>query len=75
MEMIATIEVNITDWHELNRELSALKYDRRERIAMAAMQGLLSDPECGLEPELLAKEAVHYADALIAKLEKEKKNG
>ncbi|MHB8372227.1 MAG: hypothetical protein ACYDBI_05910 [Thermoplasmataceae archaeon] len=45
---------------------------RRERFAMAAMQGLLPDPECGLEPELLAKEAVLYADALIAELEKEK---
>lgn len=46
--------------------------DRRERIATAALQGLLAylgNPD-GIY-ELLASHAVAYADALIAELDKE----
>jgi hypothetical protein len=44
--------------------------DRRTRCAMAALQGLLADPKCTGAPEQFAKEAVRYADALLAELDK-----
>lgn len=46
---------------------------RREQFAMAAMQGLLANPvvqESSVKIPELAGEAVMYADALIAALEK-----
>ena len=47
--------------------------DRRERIATAALQGLLADPTCGADYERLARQAIFAADALIAELNKEVK--
>lgn len=44
--------------------------ERRERIAVAAMRGILSDPAMGGGYEDFAKESVRYADALIAELDK-----
>lgn len=55
----------------LTLDIKGLVPDRRERIATMALQGLLSDPEVGGDPDALAKEAILYADALIAELEKE----
>ena len=50
--------------------------DRRERIATAAMQGILS---CGLVERILyddlATASVRAADALIAELDKPKEGG
>ena len=49
--------------------------DRRERIATAALQGILACAEGGIVPkehyDLVAMCAVGYADALIAELDKE----
>lgn len=45
---------------------------RRERFAMAAMQGLLAF-HGQVEPEWVVKNARHYADAMIAELDKEEK--
>lgn len=61
------------DYAEALRQWRA---DRRERIAVAALQGLLAAPS---EPpfsregvfEGIAKCAIKYADALIAELDKE----
>lgn len=48
--------------------------DRRERIATAALQGMLSNPQTkGWDHEIAAR-AVRYADALIAELN-ERENG
>lgn len=43
--------------------------DRRTRCAMAALQGLLADSRCTGTPEQFVKDAVRYADALLAELE------
>lgn len=46
---------------------------RREQFAMAAMQGLLANPNPGFgSTTLMASAAVANADALVAALEKEK---
>jgi len=48
--------------------------ERRERIATAALSGILANPKenlTGLEREWHAAEAVRYADALIAELDKD----
>lgn len=43
---------------------------KREYIATAAMQGCLSTTEgCTLEKDVVARNCVQYADALLAKLE------
>ena len=50
-----------------------LRAERRERIATAALQGILTNPAaggCGPVEEI-AHYAVRYADALIAELDKE----
>lgn len=47
--------------------------DRRERIATAALQAILSDPERRGSPKDFAGYALQYADALIAELDKEVK--
>lgn len=48
--------------------------DRRERIATAALQGLMADQSHGdTTYSCLAKIAVRAADALIAELDKETK--
>ena len=45
--------------------------DRRERIATAALQGMLSDPGASGTAIEYAEYAAQYADALIAELDKE----
>lgn len=47
--------------------------ERRERIATAAMQGILTNPAAGVcwPMQEIARYAVSYADALIAELDKE----
>jgi hypothetical protein len=51
---------------------AAAHRDRRERIATAAMAGLLADESTGdTTHSCLAKIAVKAADALIAELDKE----
>ena len=45
---------------------------RRDLAAMAAMQGLLSDPTIDTTCELCAIRSVEVADALIAELDKER---
>ena len=47
--------------------------DRRERIATAALQGLMADSSRRVTPNDYAKVAVRFADALIAELDKEVK--
>ena len=44
-------------------------HERRERIATAALQGLMASMHC-MFPGELARDAVDYADALIAELDK-----
>ena len=44
---------------------------KREHFAAMAMQGMLADHTCDAEPDAFAEVAVNYADALIAKLNKE----
>ena len=45
--------------------------DRRERIATAAMRGMLANPNIDPWRDKVAVDAVILADALIAELEKE----
>lgn len=46
--------------------------DRRERIATAAMQGMLARADAARERcDILAVNAIDYADALIEELDKE----
>ena len=47
------------------------KAARRERIATAALQGLLANPSQDTFPPDTARIAIKYADALIAELDKE----
>lgn len=59
-------------------EIERLRADRRERIATAALQGILACVENGIAPEswadFISQRAVIYADALIAELDKEAKS-
>lgn len=43
---------------------------KREMLAMAAMQGMLSHSGCSAHPETIADRVIGYADALLAELEK-----
>lgn len=45
--------------------------ERRERIATAALQGMLSDPGASGTATEYAELAIQYADALISELDKE----
>jgi hypothetical protein len=54
---------------DLTAEVARLKDQRRERIATAALQGLLADPDHSGTPENYALDALDYADDLIAKLD------
>lgn len=59
-------------WPSVERMEQEAKAARRERIATAAMQGLLTSEttdDCYVEGELV-KHAVSLADALIAELDK-----
>lgn len=46
---------------------------RRERIAVAAMQGLLAarPPGRDLDPYFIARDAIEFADSLIEELDKD----
>ena len=61
----------------LRAEVDRLTRDRRERIATAALQGMLACVENGIAPEswadFMTQRAVIYADALIAELDKDVK--
>jgi len=50
---------------------AAAHRDRRERIATAALQGLLANPNVDPWRDKVAVDAVILADALIAELDKE----
>ena len=54
-----------------NAEIKRLRTDRRERIATAALQGLLSDPNRQGTFSDAVRISVEYADALIAELDRE----
>ncbi len=45
--------------------------DRRERIATAAMQGMLANPNVDPWRDKVAVDAIIFADALIAEFDKE----
>ena len=57
---------------QMQAEAEIRHRDRRERIATAAMQGMLADPARDCSAKYLAKYAMEYADALIAELDKPK---
>lgn len=59
--MHAALEADVKQWRR----------DRRERIATAALQGMLANEEIIGGPTDFAKWSVRYADALIAALDKE----
>lgn len=57
----------------LREDIERLHTDRRERIATAALQGLLSDPNRQGTFSDAVRISVEYADALIAELDKEER--
>ena len=57
--------------NKLRAENEKLRSDRRERIATAALQGLLSNPATSVSPWEVVVAATVYADSLIAKLDEE----
>jgi len=67
--------VSIFNWPDLAPDLSkmreAYRRDRRERIATAAMRGMLANPNVDPWRDKVAVDAVILADALIAELDKE----
>jgi hypothetical protein len=67
----------ITNDFELRSISAALhranKTERRERIATACLAGLIANPQCSGKFEDYADDAIRYADALIARLDKEAK--
>lgn len=66
------MNTNVTDLKEmLAAEVRQRNRDRRERIATAALQGMLSDPGSSGTATEYAEYATQYADALIAALDKE----
>jgi hypothetical protein len=65
----ASTEALLTSLAELY-EIRRLLPDRRERIATAAMVGLLRHTSLD-SPAFVAEHAVKYADALIAQLDEE----
>lgn len=69
--------MSIFNWPDLAPDLSkmreAYRRDRRERIATAAMRGMLANPNVDPWRDKVAVDAVILADALIAELDKEVK--
>ena len=67
--------MSIFNWPDLAPDLSkmreAYRRDRRERIATAAMRGMLANPNVDPWRDKVAVDAVILADALIAELDKE----
>ena len=68
--------MSIFNWPDLAPDLSkmreAYRRDRRERIATAAMRGMLANPNVDPWRDKVAVGAVILADALIAELDKPK---
>lgn len=65
--------VRAEDVEPLAAEITRLRDDRRERIATACLAGLIACPRIeGNSPELV-EAALSFADALIARLDKEAK--
>ena len=60
----------------LDAAVKSAAKDRRDRIATAALQGYLASfagvPQTSMTPAGIAAEAVEFADALIAELDREK---
>ncbi len=56
--------ITTLDWQKVRR-------DRRERIATAAMAGMLANPNVDPWRDKIAVDAIILADALIAELDKE----
>jgi hypothetical protein len=54
-------------------EIARLRAERRERIATACLAGLMADPKVDGSPDDMSDCAVRFADALIARLDKETK--
>lgn len=74
---LADVERLTRERDEARAEVDRLTRDRRERIATAALQGILACVENGIAPEswadFIPQRAVIYADALIAELDREAK--
>lgn len=68
--------MSIFNWPNLAPDLSKMREachrDRRERIATAAMRGMLANPNVDPWRDKVAVDAVILADALIAELDKPK---
>lgn len=61
-------------WHAAaEADARQWKADRRERIATAALNGLMANAVVAHTPDVFAHAAVVMADALIAELDKEDK--
>lgn len=61
----------VNEIEKLRAEVEQLRAERRERIASAAMSGLLADTDRMGTYVAIAKDAVACADALIAELHKD----
>jgi hypothetical protein len=60
-----------TETDKRDTEIARLRADRRERIATACLAGLIACPKVeGNSPEL-SEAALSFADALIARLDRE----
>lgn len=73
-ELRVRIDTALAEVERLRSIKAALLEQRRERIAIEAMQGLLASYPLGvtISAESLAKESVMAADALIAELDRDK---
>ena len=66
----------MTELHELGEEalrglrMISSRHERRERIATAVLAGFASDSKYLLDSDEAAREAIDWADALIAELDK-----
>lgn len=62
---IETSKLVITDWHPY------IDWEKRRwDAAVAAMQGILSDPEINSDGKTVAKASLEYADALVSEFKK-----
>lgn len=72
--IMACISPSASENDKLRAEIGRLRAERRERIATAAMQAMLTCAGRASPNDwshVLAMQAVEYADALIAELDKE----
>ncbi len=76
VEMDGGDYVEAEDVEPLVAEIERLRADRRERIATACLAGILANSSCEISSATFtgcAFDAVMFADALIARLDKEAK--